>query len=968
VAGALAQHAEQTMDRIGTERQGVVREIFRNLVTSQGTRAVAEREELLSVFPERGVAETVLAQLVDARLLTSYEVEDPARRPECGSADGRAKDPTSAGPDGVATTTHRVEIAHESLIRAWPRLVRWQAQEEEGAVLRDQLKQAAHLWEEKARSPDVLWSGTALREYELWRERYAGKLTVVEESFASAMLERDRRRRRYRRAAVAALVAGLATVAVVVSVSRQQAVRHAERAEREARRAEASKLVALAELRLEEDPTEALALATASLELADTREARLLAVRALAQGPPAREVFVGGAGRANAATFCRNGRWLVAGGAGEEVRVWSSQGGDPLVLGGHAAAPTAWLTGRCLDDRHLVTGPGMAARLHVWSLPEGNRLRTIELGGPSAWPSGMNGTLVTGTLENADGTGRETILFRSWRLPDGDGRLLGRAPYPIASDPELLLMASEPNGRGWIYARGRDLYFEPLPARPRGAARRLGRHTDKVTELWEHGDTLVSTDDGGESRIWSFPLDGPRLDQVVPLPPNVPRNAATDPSGRWRWEEFMSERGRARLWDLGSLPGARPLELRRSGSWSNPRGDFEPGGDWFVVTLRGASRVTLWPVAGPHPSVVESFLGAGPTRPVAFSPDGRWLAAAARSGPAGGVRLWPLPGTQNREVKVLSSGLAVDLAFDPQGRFLAQRADVLRRNPTRGIYVLPLDGSPSRALLTSTDTSIAIAVSPRGRRVATAFFPRAAEQTLCVWDLETGDRRDYELPPAAPPLLEPEWQQSVLALEFEDESTLYTAGDGGIRRWNLDTGEYELVWAPEPEKHVTMAMSTEARVALTAAGLFRAGCHPVGLYDLSTGEHRELPEFGSCVQRMAIDPSGRVGATGDESGLIRVGRLSGGPPHLLYGHEGPLLDLAISPDLKWVASTGEDDTLRLWPIPDLDTPPLHTLPHEELVAKLRSLTNIRAVRAPESSMGWRIELDAFPGWEEVPTW
>ena len=40
---------------------------------------------------------------------------------------------------------------HESLLRAWPRLVRWQAQDEEGALLRDQLKQAAHLWEEKGR-------------------------------------------------------------------------------------------------------------------------------------------------------------------------------------------------------------------------------------------------------------------------------------------------------------------------------------------------------------------------------------------------------------------------------------------------------------------------------------------------------------------------------------------------------------------------------------------------------------------------------------------------------------------------------------------------------------------------------------------------------------------------------------------------------------------------------------------------
>ena len=59
-------------------------------------------------------------------------------------------------------------------------------------------------------------------------------------------------------------------------------------------------------------------------------------------------------------------------------------------------------------------------------------------------------------------------------------------------------------------------------------------------------------------------------------------------------------------------------------------------------------------------------------------------------------------------------------------------------------------------------------------------------------------------------------------------------------------------------------------------------------------------------------------------------------------------NVAISPDLKWVASAGEDNTLRLWPMPDLDEPPLHTLPHEELLAKLESLTNFRAVRDPEA--------------------
>ncbi len=42
VGGALARHAEETMDRIGNDRVPIVRELFRNLVTAEGTRAVRE--------------------------------------------------------------------------------------------------------------------------------------------------------------------------------------------------------------------------------------------------------------------------------------------------------------------------------------------------------------------------------------------------------------------------------------------------------------------------------------------------------------------------------------------------------------------------------------------------------------------------------------------------------------------------------------------------------------------------------------------------------------------------------------------------------------------------------------------------------------------------------------------------------------------------------------------------------------
>ena len=129
VAGALARHAEETLERIGAGMEGTVREIFRNLTTAHGTRAALDLEELLSALPDRAAAEAILTRLINARLLTSWETEAVEGQP----------------------AEHRIEIVHESLLSAWPRLVRWQTQDADGAQLRDQLRQAAHLWEERGR-------------------------------------------------------------------------------------------------------------------------------------------------------------------------------------------------------------------------------------------------------------------------------------------------------------------------------------------------------------------------------------------------------------------------------------------------------------------------------------------------------------------------------------------------------------------------------------------------------------------------------------------------------------------------------------------------------------------------------------------------------------------------------------------------------------------------------------------------
>ena len=59
---------------------------------------------------------------------------------------------------------------------------------------------------------------------------------------------------------------------------------------------------------------------------------------------------------------------------------------------------------------------------------------------------------------------------------------------------------------------------------------------------------------------------------------------------------------------------------------------------------------------------------------------------------------------------------------------------------------------------------------------------------------------------------------------------------------------------------------------------------------------------------------------------------------------------------------------RLKPCRTSSIPQFPTLPHDELIAKLKTLTNLRVVRDEESPTGWKLTHDPFPGWETVPTW
>jgi WD40 repeat protein len=950
VAGALAQHAEATLERIGVEHQAMVREVFRNLVTAQGTRAAADREELLSVFPEGKVAEDVLGTLIDARLLTSYEV--PA-------GPGGANEATP-GEEG---TRHRIEIVHESLLKAWPRLVWWQAQDEEGAHLRDQLKQAAHLWEEKGRPADLLWTGTSFQEFELWRRRYPGKLTSLEEDFARSMAERARRRRRLRRLVVGSVLAAAVAVAAVTGLLWRRSELARDRAQAEARRAEASKLLALGRAELDRYPTAAVAYARKSLEIADTPEGRKLVVEALWRGPVARilspDRIVEGPDRpANPGwgvpVFSPDAKWLAL--ENDTIRrllLFPWDGGAPRHVPPRSSDANAAVLGFGPQSDLLVSG-GPGASVRFWSLPALQEIRRVELGGvrSEGWFGG--GMLFTQTQM---APGDEQRRIRGWSLPGGEPRSLGTVDWHGVSWTSF-----DSEGHRLAYSSGRSVHLRRLDDASGAPSRLLGSHADAVTQVtfFPVGDRVASVDQAGEIRIWSLASHALKPWRFIHGVGGLQWLLAVDDQGtRLARGELASS---VHLWDFRDPPDAEPLLLKRPDVCYAPSGAFDPRGWWLASG--NAVSIAFWPLIHPWK---RSFPGAHPsTYQLEFTPDGRWLASCTLNE---AVRLWPLGPADGAVRSLTPSEPCWGLAAHPASTHL-----LVGTWPDGRLLLAPISGGAPRPLPTGWEgaaTTGAMAFDPAGRRAAAcpwAGMLRIKDpqhRVLRVWDLESGRGRSYSLAN----ITDSSWMCDSVA--FAPDGAVFVGGNGGVLRLTLpeDSGGTVAAETVHAAGRAAFVLSRDGRKLLVWAGRNPNAVvfDELLVFDLTAHTSRRITTHGRRLWCAAFDPTGRIVVTGDIDGVVRAGLATGEEPHLLFGHAAHVTKVAISPDGRWIVSAS-DDALNLWPMPDLTKPPLHTLPHAELMARLDALTNLRVARDLSSAIGWKLDVGPFPGWKDVPTW
>ncbi|KAB7739382.1 hypothetical protein GA707_20420 [Nostocoides sp. F2B08] len=89
-----------------------------------------------------------------------------------------------------------VELAHEALIRAWPRLRRWLDEDAEGIRIWRHLARAASGWDDLGRPDSELYRGSRLHVAREWRQRAQGaELSELETAFLTASNELEEQER-----------------------------------------------------------------------------------------------------------------------------------------------------------------------------------------------------------------------------------------------------------------------------------------------------------------------------------------------------------------------------------------------------------------------------------------------------------------------------------------------------------------------------------------------------------------------------------------------------------------------------------------------------------------------------------------------------------------------------------------------------------------------------------------------------
>ncbi len=614
VHGAVARLAERTYEQLNPAQRVVTRRIMLRLAgEGDGELVVRRRVELTELEGERdeGVAD-VLSALADDRLVT-----------------------LDAGT---------VEVAHEALLREWPRLRGWLEEDAQGRHLHHQLRNAAREWDARGRDPGELYRGARLASTLEWATDHEPDLNSTEGAFlAQSRSASERSQRRLR--AVLAAVAALLVVAVIAGVV---ALDQRGNARDQATAAEAQRLGARALLNDQLD--RALLLARQGVALDDTVRTRGNLLGALLRSPAAIGVIRADHAAILSAAVSPDGSTLAVGNIAGEVLLFDTRTrrrlatveptpNEPAIYalayspdGSRLAVAHTSIPGASADYpagwRILVALVDMRSRRVVERLA---MPRELAVGGVQFSPDGRTlgvtlyadnaGSLMRFDVRTGRRSGAPVPVELHRRLTVDPFQVWPRSPVAITSDGRQLVVGAE-NGVTVRDAATLSV-LKRFPAAGKAAIRTL------PTAYALSGDdrTVAIGGEDGSLRLLDLPTG--KLQTASGRHRAAVNEAGFTPNGRTL--VTASEDGDVILWDVRQAAAAETLSGHARSAFSPQIADH--GKTLYTASLDGT--VLIWDLVGRRRLGQRFPAGAGNDSVAprySLSSDGRLLADGQADG------------------------------------------------------------------------------------------------------------------------------------------------------------------------------------------------------------------------------------------------------------------------------------------------------------------------------------------------
>ncbi|MGH2630717.1 MAG: protein kinase domain-containing protein [Actinomycetota bacterium] len=851
VHGAVARLAEGTYARILDGRRHLVRGIMLRLVgEGEGDAAVRRRAPLAELDLERNEdVAAVLATLADSRLVT-------------------------VGEDSV-------EVAHEALLREWPRLNEWIEEDTEGRRLRRHITKAATEWDAAGRDQGELYRGARLAAAIDWTADHSLDVNELEREFVTESREaseketkrvrRTNRRLRGLLVGVAVFLAAAVAGGIFAAVQRREA-RDAETGQF-AQRLGAQALV-------EEDLDLALLLARQAVAIEDSPQTRGYLLAALQRSPAAIGIMHGDGGAVRGIAISPDGKTLaVLAGSGVlffDARTYA-QIGDRLPVEDSGEGSLAYGP----DGRTIAVGGDGFVRL----IDVRTRARLVE--------TAVDGTAMRMAFAN-DGSRLVVLVVPHHGLGVVDAQISIRdvatlKPIGRSIEPEAFIgayvgiwyaspqFALTPDGRSIITA-SED-----------GELARWDLRTRTKTRTWkiETGlaPALAVSPDG-----LTVAVGIKQGVQLVDLRSGTVRTATADLAGSPNWVLFSPDGTMVvstnrdttvTRWDVES---ATPLETLRGHSNFVQQPVFSPDGKTLYTVSHDGTAIA-WDLTGDRrlgrPFTFtrdRTFSRTGyDGHPGRFSPDGRLIAVGLKGR---GITLWDARELTPVGPLLLDTGGEVkSLAFSPDGQTLAA--------VTKRLLTLWDVGSRSRLheprYAGNPAIVLAVGFSPDGATVATA----SSDLGLRFWAAATGESLDV-----------PGFGGSASDVAFSADGAMIASvpSRGGAKVWDVATGTLIATFSGtrDPDfPDTSVALSPDGRF-LAVGGFGRI----VRLWDVHTRELvHELDQRGNGAFTLEFSPDGRTLAISGFEPVASLWDVATGTqigPRLTAGDRRTMIDL--SPD------------------------------------------------------------------------